>query len=390
MILCFNCSRETKEILDRLLASGQYNDYTEVISVAVANLSILESEIGNKGALVLGDHVAQQKVPTSHLANTAKDQNHNKSIVAESKVELKAIADNELNIPQVFLWNDVSETDYQPMSLPSDVWIMGQEVPIDRWLFGQYNRLLPAKANCRALARLLKTQNKGVLFEDVTRTVTPEAAILGDYLKQYDKQYKISRDELLSTAFPTTDKNSEKSYLRYANQFIGNVNKEGQVSGLLIDLKLVNRTGGKKVRIHLTEPGWHFASMPNPVLDSLQDDVLQKFSEAEVAFLINHITHTIPAEDFAYRTILKAILDGANTPNSMDEYLQEHVAIRTDRKLSSSFLSTQRSGAVSRMTDLGLVKRVRDGVKVSYKITDLGKDYFEKGNAKRSLDTNEQ
>lgn len=381
MILCFNCSRQTKEILDQMLQSGHYDDYAEIISIAVSNLAVLESEIHKKGALVLGEDAAQQDSSKLNPENVRKDRNiaQPTSIATESGVGLLSkSAEAGISIPRIFLLNDISKSAYQPVNQPSDAWIMGQEVPIDRWVFGQYNRLLPAKANCRALAHHLIQEKKGVYLEDIVQSITPEAAILGDYLKRQDQRHEISRDDLLSTAFPTTEKNSEKSYLRYANQFIGSVNREGQVSGLLIALKLINRTGNKKVRIHLTEHGWRLATMPNPILDNLQESPLRKFSEEEINFFINHISERVPTEDFAYRTIMASILEGANTPDSMDDYLQKRVAVKSEKELSASFLSTQRSGAVSRMTDLELVIRVRDGVKVTYEMTDLGKEYFSK------------
>jgi len=45
MIICFECSHATKEALDRLLSEGQYVDYSEVLSVAVANLVVLQNQI---------------------------------------------------------------------------------------------------------------------------------------------------------------------------------------------------------------------------------------------------------------------------------------------------------------------------------------------------------
>jgi hypothetical protein len=47
-------------------------------------------------------------------------------------------------------------------------------------------------------------------------------------------------------------------------------------------------------------------------------------------------------------------------------------------KLSQSFLASQRSGAVSRMSDLNLVSRVRDGIRVSYVLTDEGTAFLDR------------
>jgi hypothetical protein len=47
-----------------------------------------------------------------------------------------------------------------------------------------------------------------------------------------------------------------------------------------------------------------------------------------------------------------------------------------EKTLSESFLASQRSGAISRMEDLRLVLRVRDGVRVFYDVTDIGERYM--------------
>jgi hypothetical protein len=278
----------------------------------------------------------------------------------------------------VFRLDGISGSPPSLADLPDDIWAIRQEIPLDRWFFGQYNRLLPAKASCRALAHLLIDQPRGVLLDDATGQIAAEAAVLGDFLAYHDKQNGVGRDDALSTAFPSTGENSDKSRLRYANQFVASVNKQGQVSGLLIDLKLINSRGGRKAaRLMLTEVGWEFATMPNPILDDSQERPTQKFSESERDLLLTHIAQSVPVEDFAYRTILATIVKGENTPDTIDAALLRDIPQDTDRSLSKSFLSSQRSGAISRMTDLGLVKRVRNGVRVSYVVTDIGKRYLQ-------------
>jgi hypothetical protein len=174
-------------------------------------------------------------------------------------------------------------------------------------------------------------------------------------------------------AFPAGDE--EKSLTRYANQFVASVNKFGQVSGLLIDLKLINCAKAKDVRLNLTSVGWQLAALRNPVLDTFPPAIPQKFSEEEITLLLGHIASVVPAEDFAYRTIIAGIMAGAVTPDQMDAHLQQFVAADRQEKLSKSFLASQRSGAVSRMVDLGLLRRCREGVKVSYVVTDRGTQY---------------
>jgi len=262
-------------------------------------------------------------------------------------------------------------------SPPGDVWILRQEVPLERWIFGQYNKLLPAKASCRALVHLLAGEANGVRLEDAASKIAEEALALGSFLAHYDKRNGTKRDNALSTAFPSSDREVEKSRLRYANQFVAGVSKQGQVSGLLMDLKLINHTGGKVPRLNLTEAGWDFVKLWNPVLDNSMPENAQKFATEESAFLLDHISSSVPAEDFAYRAILTAVNNGAKAPEQLDAALERYVSRDADRSLTKSFLASQRSGTVSRMADLGLIMRERDGVKVSYVVTDSGKQFVQ-------------
>jgi hypothetical protein len=280
-------------------------------------------------------------------------------------------------VPEIFLLDDVGGEPSSFASLPGDVWAGGQKVPLERWIFGQYNRLLPAKASCRALVHLSSGKPDGVPLSEAASRVSEEALNLGNFLAHRDKQSGTKRDNSLSTAFPSLVREVEKSQLRYANHFVASVSKQGRVSGLLIDLKLINYTSGKNPHLKLTEPGWRFATLRNPILDGGTADTTQKFTAEEKSFLLDHISSSVPAEDFAYRAILAAVDEGAKTPEELDSALQRYVSKDAGRNLTKSFLASQRSGTISRMADLGLITRERDGVKVSYVITDLGKQFVE-------------
>ena len=126
----------------------------------------------------------------------------------------------------------------------------------------------------------------------------------------------------------------------------------------------------------LTEPGWEFAILSNPVLDENKGKPQGKFSDKEIQFMIKHIKNHVPLENFAYRTILDAIPKGANTPQTLDQHLSRNILDDTKNRLSKSFASTQRSGTISRMADLGLVSRKRKGAKVTYVMTERGEAYL--------------
>jgi hypothetical protein len=257
--------------------------------------------------------------------------------------------------------------------LPTDMWAPGQEVPLDRWVLGQQNRLLPAKANARALIRLFLESPKGLPISPTAERIAAEAAVLGDYLSVLDEARRTSRDDALATAFPTAAEEADKGRLRYANQFVAYQNGRGELSGLMVDLKLVNVVLQRKERLIVpTSVAWEFARLPNPVLDGGLDGNAEKFTPGERSLLVRHIASSVPVEAFAYRAILGAVRDGNNSPEKIDVALKTYVAQDRAEKLSPSFLASQRSGAISRMSDLGLIARQREGVRVYYAATEEG------------------
>ena len=80
-------------------------------------------------------------------------------------------------------------------------------------------------------------------------------------------------------------------------------------------------------------------------------------------------------EDFAYRAVLKGIKGGADTPESLDDFLVRTYPAGAE-KLTKEFVATQRSGVVSRMIDMGMLSRVRDGARVTYAVSERARDYI--------------
>ncbi|KMP10272.1 hypothetical protein UR09_06815, partial [Candidatus Nitromaritima sp. SCGC AAA799-A02] len=91
---------------------------------------------------------------------------------------------------------------------------------------------------------------------------------------------------------------------------------------------------------------------------------------------VPHIMESVPRETSAYKEILKIISSGGKNPDDLNRALREHFFKGAETKFSDAFLSTQRSGAISRMVDLGLIRRIRAGVKVRYSIPKSGKEFL--------------
>jgi hypothetical protein len=366
MVICFKCDVETKSELDRLLRSGTYKDYSDVIAAAVANYGILHDELHSSGSVVIGEDSAEastERPPAMSRTRPAASVNE----AAPSKPHLVP------SLPAIFRREPVIATQRQNAfaQLPDDVFLPGQEVPLDRWPFGQFSKLLPAKASCRALANIEISGEKPLSLESIATRIAAEATGLADYLAMLDEHLQLQRDDALAVGFPATSDTVAKSRLRYANQFVGALSKTGVLSGLLVDLKLINLTSARMAKVGLTRVGWEFALIENPVLDAAAPNG-QKFSNEERSFLVDHVSRSVPTEAFAYRTILRAILRGATTPDALDQALQAHIPEARKEKITAAFITTQRSGVISRMADLGLLSRAREGVRVSYVPTETG------------------
>lgn len=367
--------------MDSLLINDHYKDYSELIAVAVENLWILGGEVNDQGFLVIGADAPQlssspesSSVDRARPAGSGKPENTPPHQSKATGIASTTIKPEPVCIPDLFLAEGLSGLSPETVEL-SPIESSEQNFTLDRWLFGQYNKLLPVKANCRALTRLAAGKENGLPVDATAVQIAEAAAILGNYLADHDRRHKIGRDDSLATAFPRSGPDAEKSRVRYANQFVGSINSHNVLSGLLWDYRLAGLASLNSPLLLPTKQAVHLAKLTNPILDGCQSELGQKFSAEETDFLLKHIRSHVPVEAFAFRTLIQAITDGADTPRKLDEALSGLVPIDSNRSLSPSFLTSQRSGALSRMADLGLIARVRKGVKVSYMITPDGKAF---------------
>ena len=372
MIICFKCSIVSKAALDGLVGSGAYRDYAEAINVAIVNLEAVHREVGSDEAVVLNETA----LASERAAQGPKRISPSQSVLRDVGNTTRGSLIGQENIQ--LLRRPESVEGIAASALPGDVWGPGSDVPPDRWVFGQFNRMLPAKVSCRGLANLLIGNRKALDVEDAGRLISHVALHMGELLRRYDEETGTDRDNSLGVAFPKAGDTLPKSLLRYATQFVCSVSSSGQLSGLPYALKFLNTAGVRGQMVGLTEPGLAFAQMWNPVLDGAEDTWKKRFSDDEVIFLLEHIAQWVPAEASAYLTLGRLVLEGFNAPSAIDGALTEIVRKSTSSPPSESFVSSQRSGAISRMTDLGLITRIREGATVQYEVTDAGRRYIER------------
>ncbi|MFV2043985.1 MAG: hypothetical protein ACC700_12225 [Anaerolineales bacterium] len=370
MVILYQSTPETKRILDDLLATGKYKDYSEIIGLAVMNLAVLQNELEQSGSFFHDDGSAAEALANS-ISVSHSDTFSSKHTIRKTRADY---------------WSgNLTLFDFPKKATPpKDAPSIGAADPpadqlsIDRWIFGQHNRLLPIKASCRAMANLLESDPDGLLLDKVSPDIAKSAAELGAVLRSIDNRYGLKRGDALATAFPSEGKRKHSSLDRYVSQFIGQITRDGRLTGLPADLKLLDKPARESELVILTEAGWEFALLKNPVLDKLNDDLPSSLSQEERDYLINHISSKVPVEKAAYTAIVESIRSGFNTPTQLDDALRSTMSNEKLVAFGKSFLSSQRSGAVSRMADLGILERERDGAHVKYTTLPSSDQFVEK------------
>lgn len=372
MVVCFSCTPEMKAQLDRLVATGHYGDHSQVIAAAVQNLIVIHSELKEHTSIVI-DCGSLAGAPSDRRApdiGAASQGVQPARISTESLPVTKPLAGLSA-IPALFH----RHPEIAPPAHFAKVDIKRMPAAtIDAWMFGQYNRLLPAKVTCRALINMIGDNIERQPLQKASTAIANEAAKLGQYLSGIDDKRNVGRDEALAVAFPKTSAEF-KSIQRFATQFVASANKEGELSGLAVSLNLIGRNPDFPEGIALTEAGWNFGLLENPLLDGANAAGNEKFSADEIAFLLDHIARSVPIEAFAYRAILNQVARNVQTPDALDDALSK--LSNASKKPLAQFVSTQRSGAICRMADLDLIARNRIGTRVSYVLTPRGNDFLQ-------------
>jgi hypothetical protein len=362
MIICFQCAHKTKEVMDVLIQAGAYSDYSELIAAAVHNLSVLETAGSGSRSFVVNDNFNTEPALRPHV-DVLLQNNGSPNFDATS---------TQFLIPESFMLPALNRNAAMEFAETSPEAEHLGETPVDRWIFGQFSKFLPAKAACRALANLASETPAGFDLDKTSMRVAASAVKLGEYLAEIDRRHGLARDEALAVGFPSNGENSDRSRLRFATQFVGTLTN-GRPGGMLWELRLASP--GSSGKFNLTKSGWQFAMLRNPALDEGRGE---RLSREEIEYLLLHIRREVPIEHSAYLLILNGVADGADTPEKLDHLCKQHIS--SDRKddLSDAFITTQRTGAVSRLNELGLIGRRREGNRVNYFVTTYGNEYLQR------------
>jgi hypothetical protein len=280
-----------------------------------------------------------------------------------------------LEIPEAFALKAKTSDGIKVFPVPPVSEAEAVNLPPARWLFGQFNKFLPVKATCRALLNLLLENPAGIPVTEATNKISYAACGLGDYLKALDDRAQARREDAFSAAFPSsTIEGGGESRLRFGNQFVASMRRD-QLSGFPAALKLAAIDTAKDPRLSLTKAGADFALLQNPILDTAWTPATRRLTLEEIEFLLAHIIRSVPEETSAYFAILDAIQSGANNPDAVDKYLRQRFDLPTEQAITKTFLTTQRTGAISRLADLGLIAREKEGLRVTYLLTEVGRSF---------------
>lgn len=343
-------TQQESEEIRKLISVGKYQTVAQFISTAIENQIHIENTGSESIPLVLPERKNQNISSKSDLI--VLKENSNIALV-EIKSQPKTVNPPDFSELAVSLYNAKEE---------------------NCWLWGQTNKIFPVKIGLRVLYALIGSE-QWLNLEDYKEKAANIAAEYGTDMRKYeDKRNKI-RDERNSAGLP--DEKEFKSKFRYKGHFLAYMRKDGKLDGAMPFLRFANLNKDEKGNIYigLTDSGMKFAQIENPVLDN--NDFEKSFSQAEIDFYLDYILKNVKGESSAIKWALNKIDKGVNNRESINKELSKEIAPSWG-ETSEAVVNTQRAGLMARMFELGLIHKVKDGIKVKYSISPMGQNFLKK------------
>lgn len=270
------------------------------------------------------------------------------------------------------------------------------------WLWGQVNRIFPIKLGLRVLLVMLGNDEATDLgiFKNKAGNV---ALAYGKMIRSRERYDNKPRDERVSAGLPIDITDSKfreavaielrkskrineidnylqqeefKSTNRYKAHFLVILRKDGTLEGAMPYLKFVNlkKLNDEKVYIGLTKEGLEFAKLKNPIID--EKNFEKSLSDSEINFYLDHISKNVKGEKAAIEWLLRKINEGIiEREKIIQEITKEFNQFWNDSK---DVINTQRAGLMARMFELGLINKRKEGISVTYSISDSGRKFLDK------------
>ena len=269
-----------------------------------------------------------------------------------------------------------------PLAFDLDIQMAAGEIPIvadpdssavaGPLLWGQHYKFLPTKVALRVLARMASTIP---LLGTFSQTASAVAVGWGERLRSIDKEQGRKLGDQVATSFP---EGNEKSTHRFRDQYLAYLRpSDRRIDGMLPRLRFVTvYSDDGSNRIGLTSAGREFVAMRNPVIDDGATG--PSLSDEEVSFLLRHIQSKLPAEAKHMAALLRLTSQGATSPEALNRKMGRFYQDYQDdgRPWTRGHLNTMRAGVTSRLFELGLLSKEKQGVAVTYHPTERGKNWL--------------
>jgi len=261
---------------------------------------------------------------------------------------------------------------------------IGDHVLKEEPLSGYLNRLFPVKFALRMLAcwsmQKAHEAGEGELGPDTVNITLGEFRKLSSQTCAYARKWLVDLDRRagkgnkgaeVAAGFPEDNKKAKD---RFCAQFIGSMRKN-ELTGALYELGLVTSVdfmGHISDEIYFTPEGWEFMVLSNSLMDNGGKGWIdyiksgKRFSDPEIDFLLRHIKQHLPAE-WAFMQEVGTLIDaGSNRPKTLEEN------IISNHDWEKTRASQYRNGVLSRMEELELISREKEGRQVTYHLTEKG------------------
>jgi hypothetical protein len=338
-------TQKQAEEIENFIKDGRYNSFAQFITTAIENQIYIENS-----------EIHEEKF---------EDRNKRSNSVAQPDLIIKN--ENRITIAEIKSQpKSVSMPTFQQLSCFS------QKLEEEKcWLWGQVNKILPVKIGLRVLYATLNSEQWTDL-EEYRNKSAETAAEFGTIIRRYEDKKNKMRDERISAGLP--DEEEFKSKVRYKNHFLAYMKKDGTLDGAMPYFRFVNLNKDEKgkVLIALTESGLNFAKLDNPVID--YQDFEKSFNDKEVDFYLDHISKNVKGESSATKWLLNKLANGLKEREEINKELKKEFG--QIWSASDAVINTQRAGLMARMFELGLIEKEKDGVKVTYKISNKGKSFL--------------
>ncbi len=241
-------------------------------------------------------------------------------------------------------------------------------------LWGQFYRYLPLKVGIRVLTNA-STQGP-IPVEEFYELAAETAEMFRLRLAEIDRRTGKGVGEKLATSFPN---GGRRSRLRYISQFLIGVRPtDHRVSGFMSRLGFASvAENGEGSLVSPTSWGLEFSRIGNPIIDD--DSPASPLSQEETKFLLQHTSKNVRPEYDHMVSILKALPGEGMTGEELNGELRGFYLSfqKNSRRWSPGMTNTMRSGATSRMVELGLIRRTRPNRGAPFLMTESGKKWLE-------------